>query len=87
MVLERSGTTASHEEGKERLLVEAAQKDPARFAQLYELNSERVYAYHGQYQPMPGAIFLYVPDAAHPASEHWRPAQVPYGPRPRCMAI
>jgi RNA polymerase sigma-70 factor, ECF subfamily len=45
MALERSGTTASHEEGKERLLVEAAQKDPARFAQLYELNFERVYAY------------------------------------------
>ena len=29
----------------ERLLVEAAQKDPARFADLYELNFERVYAY------------------------------------------
>lgn len=45
MVFERSGTTASHEDGKERLLVEAAQKNPARFAQLYELNFERVYAY------------------------------------------
>ncbi|MFZ0952090.1 MAG: sigma-70 family RNA polymerase sigma factor [Candidatus Sulfotelmatobacter sp.] len=29
----------------ERLLVEAAQKDPARFAELYENNFERVYAY------------------------------------------
>lgn len=29
----------------ERLLIEAAQKDPARFADLYELNFERVYAY------------------------------------------
>jgi RNA polymerase sigma-70 factor, ECF subfamily len=29
----------------ERLLVEAAQRDPARFAELYELHFERVYAY------------------------------------------
>ena len=29
----------------ERLLIEAAQKDPARFAELYENNFERVYAY------------------------------------------
>jgi RNA polymerase sigma-70 factor, ECF subfamily len=29
----------------ERLLIEAAQKDPARFADLYEINFERVYAY------------------------------------------
>jgi RNA polymerase sigma-70 factor, ECF subfamily len=29
----------------ERLLVEAAQRDPARFADLYEDNFERVYAY------------------------------------------
>ncbi len=33
------------EEANERLLVEAAQEDPARFADLYELNFERVYAY------------------------------------------
>jgi len=32
-------------EADERLLIEAAQKDPARFADLYELNFERVYAY------------------------------------------
>lgn len=30
---------------QERLLVEAAQKDPSRFAELYETNFERVYAY------------------------------------------
>jgi RNA polymerase sigma-70 factor (ECF subfamily) len=30
---------------EERLLVEAAQKDPRRFAELYEENFERVYAY------------------------------------------
>ena len=29
----------------ERLLIEAAQKDPGRFADLYELHFERVYAY------------------------------------------
>jgi RNA polymerase sigma-70 factor (ECF subfamily) len=32
-------------QGDERLLVEAAQKDPGRFAELYELNFARVYAY------------------------------------------
>ena len=32
-------------EADEQLLVEAAQKDPARFGELYELNFERVYAY------------------------------------------
>jgi RNA polymerase sigma-70 factor (ECF subfamily) len=32
-------------EPDERKLVEAAQKDPARFADLYELNFERVYAF------------------------------------------
>src|SRR5215467_7817988 len=30
---------------QERLLVEAAQKDPRRFAELYEANFERVYAF------------------------------------------
>jgi RNA polymerase sigma-70 factor (ECF subfamily) len=32
-------------EADERLLIEAAQHDPARFAELYEINFERVYAY------------------------------------------
>jgi RNA polymerase sigma-70 factor (ECF subfamily) len=32
-------------EADERLLIEAAQKDSAHFADLYELNFERVYAY------------------------------------------
>ena len=30
---------------QERLLIEAAQKDPSRFADLYESNFERVYAF------------------------------------------
>jgi RNA polymerase sigma-70 factor, ECF subfamily len=36
---------ALRKEADERLLVEAAQQDPARFADLYENNFERVYAY------------------------------------------
>jgi len=32
-------------ESDERLLIEAAQKDPSRFAELYELHFNRVYAY------------------------------------------
>jgi RNA polymerase sigma-70 factor (ECF subfamily) len=36
---------ASAEADAERLLIEAAQKDPARFAELYENNFDRVYAY------------------------------------------
>ena len=31
--------------GEERLLVEAAKKDPSRFAELYELNFTQVYAF------------------------------------------
>lgn len=37
--------TAPKQEADERLLIEAAQKDPTRFAELYECNFERVYAY------------------------------------------
>jgi RNA polymerase sigma-70 factor, ECF subfamily len=36
---------ATRSEGQERLLVRAAQKDPARFAELYEANFYRVYGY------------------------------------------
>ena len=36
---------ALKKEADERLLIEAAQRDPARFAELYELNFERVYGY------------------------------------------
>lgn len=35
----------SHNYNEERLQVEAAQQDPARFAMLYENNFDRVYAY------------------------------------------
>jgi RNA polymerase sigma-70 factor (ECF subfamily) len=36
---------ASATEAAERLLIEAAQRDPSRFAELYEHNFERVYAF------------------------------------------
>ncbi|MEP6707071.1 MAG: sigma-70 family RNA polymerase sigma factor [Pyrinomonadaceae bacterium] len=37
--------TSRTDDPNERLLIEAAQKDPGRFAELYELHFERVYAY------------------------------------------
>jgi len=36
---------ATEEKAAERLLIEAAQKDPSRFSDLYEQNFERVYAF------------------------------------------
>ena len=39
------GLTATQTDASERLLIEAAQKDPGRFADLYEENFDRVYAY------------------------------------------
>ncbi len=45
MVLRVPASRRSPEQAEERLLVEAAQKDPARFAELYEINFERVYAF------------------------------------------
>jgi len=36
---------ALKKEADERLLIEAAQQDPAHFADLYEINFDRVYAY------------------------------------------
>jgi RNA polymerase sigma-70 factor (ECF subfamily) len=45
MVVRAPASTGSPEQAEERLLVEAAQKDPARFAELYELNFERVYGF------------------------------------------
>ena len=37
--------TARENEADERLLIEAARKDPSRFAELYENHFDRVYAY------------------------------------------
>jgi len=35
----------THDLGEERLLIEAAQRDPRRFAELFQLHANRVYAY------------------------------------------
>ncbi|MGH9498108.1 MAG: RNA polymerase sigma factor [Terriglobales bacterium] len=45
MVARAPASRQSPEQTEERLLVEAAQKDPARFADLYEIHFERVYAF------------------------------------------
>ena len=39
------GEASGLPQGDDRLLVEAAKKDPGRFAELYELNFARVYGY------------------------------------------
>jgi RNA polymerase sigma-70 factor (ECF subfamily) len=45
MVVRAPASAWSPEQAEERLIVEAAQKNPARFAELYELNFERVYGF------------------------------------------
>jgi RNA polymerase sigma-70 factor (ECF subfamily) len=45
MVARAPASRRSSEQTDERLLVEAAQKDPGRFAELYEIHFERVYAF------------------------------------------
>jgi len=45
MAVRKTLLTESRAETQERQLVEAAQKDPARFGELYEIHFERVYAY------------------------------------------
>jgi RNA polymerase sigma-70 factor (ECF subfamily) len=45
MVVRAPASRRAPEQAEERLLVEAAQKDPTRFAELYELNFERVYGF------------------------------------------
>jgi len=45
MVVRAPASKRSPEQAEERLLVEAAQKNPARFAELYEINFERVYGF------------------------------------------
>jgi len=45
MAAGESVPTISRREADERLLVQAAQKDPARFAELYENNFDRVYGF------------------------------------------
>src|SRR5438132_9271348 len=47
MVARRPAAKLAQSEADDRLLVEAAQKDPSRFGDLYELNFSRVYAFIG----------------------------------------
>lgn len=67
---------------EERLLVEAAQKDPARFAELYERHFERVYAYIARRVSDRDAAQDLTADVFHQALAHlgryeWRGA--PFG--------
>ena len=45
MAVVKPVSTGTHLGADERLLVQAAQKDPGRFSDLYELNFDRVYAF------------------------------------------
>ena len=45
MAVRRPEAQVAPQEADERLLVEAAQRDPVKFAALYELHFEQVYAY------------------------------------------
>lgn len=45
MAVGKPAALGQPEEANERLLIEAAQQDPAQFAELYEVHFERVYAY------------------------------------------
>jgi RNA polymerase sigma-70 factor (ECF subfamily) len=45
MAVGKPASLGATDETHERLLVEAAQRDPARFADLYEINFELVYSY------------------------------------------
>ena len=45
MAVRKLAARVSPQEADERLLVEAAQKDPGRFGDLYEMHFERVYAF------------------------------------------
>src|SRR5580693_2877827 len=45
MVARAPASRRSPEQTDERLLVEAAQRDPGRFAELYEIHFERIYAF------------------------------------------
>jgi RNA polymerase sigma-70 factor, ECF subfamily len=63
--------------GNDRLLVEAAKKDPSRFAELYELNFGRVYGYIARRVPDRDAAQDLTSDVFHKAlanihSFEWR---------------
>src|SRR5712692_545400 len=45
MAARRPATKAIREDARERLRVEAAQRDPAKFGELYDIHFERIYAF------------------------------------------
>jgi RNA polymerase sigma-70 factor (ECF subfamily) len=45
MAVRRAAAKDRRDDGEERLLVEAAQADPAKFGDLYEIHFERIYAF------------------------------------------
>ncbi len=45
MTVRRPAKEGSRDDADERVLVDAAQRDPARFAELYSLHFERIYAF------------------------------------------
>src|SRR5467141_2310263 len=45
MAARKPATKANRVDAGERLLVEAAQKDPAKFGELYDIHFERIYAF------------------------------------------
>ena len=45
MAARKPAVKVIREDAGERLLVEAAQKDPAEFGQLYDVHFERIYAF------------------------------------------
>ncbi len=45
MAVRKPATKATRDDAAERLLVEAAQKDPAKFGALYDIHFERIYAF------------------------------------------
>jgi RNA polymerase sigma-70 factor (ECF subfamily) len=66
-------------ESEERLLIEAAQKDPGRFAELYELNFHRVYAYvlrrvHNRVDAQDLTAHVFQQALAHLGKFSWRGA-------------
>ncbi len=70
---------AGKQEADERLLVEAAQRDPSRFAELYERNFERVHAYVARRVPSRQEAEDLTSDVFHQALENlgsfeWRGA-------------
>lgn len=67
MAVRRPAAKLVAEETEERLLVEAAQRDPVKFGDLYELHFEQVYAFISHRVPERGAAEDLTSDVFHKA--------------------